>query len=374
MTTAPLIFPDFQHNLVNLSATLQAYLGIKPHHATLPVVEQALKHQPQQVVYLVIDAMGAQILAKNLPATSFLRSHQRQTITSVFPSTTAAATTTIVSAQTPGEHGWFAWSVDFDGEVIELFRNRNYYTKQFTTDPQFVQHHLPYPLFFDSARANRPVYALMPDRVSYRMPVPNYLSYRRLSGLYRRLHRLLKPGDPKFVYAYYSQLDSMMHRTGTASWRARHLLRKIDRFCAKLAKRHPETTFIITADHGQIDVAGHVPIYNDPKIMDCLAHPISMDPRGACFHVKPGCHAQFERAFQAYAADFTLFKSADLIQRGVFGPVKPDYVPLLGDYIAIGTDTNKILMFTAEKKYRGHHTGLTKDEVDVPVIIAGAGA
>ena len=53
---------------------------------------------------------------------------------------------------------------------------------------------------------------------------------------------------------------------------------------------------------------------------------------------------------------------------GVFGP-KGDMGYLLGDYIAIGTFTNKIGLLTPEShKFLGHHTSLT-DEMLVPLIM-----
>ena len=119
------VWPDFNHSIVNLAATLEQFLGKKPKHAVLPKLAEKLKSDYKNVVYLVIDAMGAKILEKNLPTNSFFRQHQIDTVTSVFPSTTTAATTSLISALTPSEHGWFAWAVDFNGEVIELFRNRN---------------------------------------------------------------------------------------------------------------------------------------------------------------------------------------------------------------------------------------------------------
>ena len=136
-----LVFPNFHANIVNVSATLAEYLGQPNHHPTLPTLQRVLnEHNYQNIVYLVVDGMGSRIMAKDLPVKSFLRRHQAQEITSVFPPTTVAATTTILSALTPAEHGWFAWSVDFDGEVIELFPNRNFYTKELTKDREFADH------------------------------------------------------------------------------------------------------------------------------------------------------------------------------------------------------------------------------------------
>ena len=121
------VFPDFQNSIVNLAATMSKFLGNSPKYPTLPTLAQKLDTKVKNIVYLVIDGMGDRILAKHLSADSFLRRHQIQTVTSVFPTTTAAATTSLISGLTSSEHGWFAWMLNFDGEVVELFRNRKYY-------------------------------------------------------------------------------------------------------------------------------------------------------------------------------------------------------------------------------------------------------
>ncbi len=375
-----LVFPNFRANLVNVSATLAEYLGQPNHHSTLPVLERALQaHDYRNIVYLVIDGMGSRIMAKNLPVKSCLRQHQAQEITSVFPPTTVAALTTILSGLTPAEHGWFAWSVDFDGEVIELLPNRNFYTKALTADRQFAQHQLPYQYFFAQKPTDRTLYGVMPDIVLQPLTLEHYHQYSTWRELTKYLRGLCHQPDRKFVYAYFADLDATMHHYGTSSRPAKQLLKTIDRDLAKLVKQCPDTLFVITADHGQIDLQGYLPLYADTALTDCLQHPIALDPRGACFKIKPGKVAAFQAAFQKYTDDFVLFPTQTLIDQGVFGGVpSPTYRQRLGDFIAIGNQNAKMLVFAAGKEfrdhdhlYRGHHTGLTPDELFVPLIIMG---
>lgn len=382
METKDFVFPDFKHSIVNVATTLAQFLGKKPKHAVLPKLAERLKSGYKNVVYIVIDAMGSKILEKNLPADSFLRQHQIETVTSVFPSTTASATTSLISGLTPSEHGWFAWSVDFDGEVIALFRNRNYYTREFTADPDFAHHKLPYQKFFDNVDCGREVYTCLLDVIGSKIHSPHEVEFHTLGQMFRRLHKICQKPDKKFVYSYFSDLDSVMHTYGTTARRSRNLLRKIERKTARLAKRNPDTLFIMTADHGQIDVQGFAYFCNDAELQACLAHPISLDPRGVCFKLKPGQDQAFQTAFEKYRADFVLFKSQDLIQKGVFGDFQmhPEYQKYLGDYIAIGKSTAKMAVFSdgdqlrhKHKPYRGIHTGLTADEMLVPVIVIEGG-
>ena len=382
MANEKFVFPDFDHSIVNLAATMEQFLGKTPKHSVLPKLAQKLKSDDKNVVYLVIDAMGDSILRKNLPVDSCLRQNQIDTITSVFPSTTAAAVTSLLSGLTPAEHGWFAWSVDFDGAVIELFRNRNYYTKEFTADPDFVHHQLPYQKIFDNVPCGREIYTCLPEIISSNINSPHKAKFSNLGQMFRRLHQICQKPDKKFVYAYYSDLDATMHTYGTTARRSRNLLRKINRKVERLAKRNPETLFVITADHGQIDLNGFAFICHDAELQACLAHPVSLDPRGVNFKLKSGKNAAFRAAFKKYEADFALFTVDELIQKGVFGDFKmhPEYRKHLGDYIAIGKDTAKMMVFETgdhlrrkHKPYRGMHTGLTADEMYVPLIVINGG-
>ena len=383
MNEQKLVFPDFKHSIVNLAATMAQFLGKAPQHPVLPNLAQKLKPHYQHVVYLVIDGMGARILEKNLPTDSFLRQHQIDTVTSVFPSTTAAATTSLLSGLTPSEHGWFAWSVDFDGQVVELFRNRNFYTKEFLPDSNFAMKHLPYEKIYDYATVDREIYTCYPIQCS-NICAPHEVRFKNLRQMFHQLHQICATPEKNFVYAYYPDLDSTMHGYGTAAWRSRHLLKKIERGLKRLAKNHPDTLFVVTADHGQNDVKGFAYLCDDADLQACLAHPISLDPRGACFVLKPGKDAEFRAAFQKYAPDFTLYKSQDLIKQGVFGDFKlhADYQKYLGDYIAVGGATAKMMVFQqgeefhshGKRLYHGEHTGMTADEMYVPVIVIAEGA
>lgn len=368
-TNERFVFPDWQHNIVNLAATLAQHLGQRTNKVTLPLLDKALAHDYQNIVFLVVDGMGTHIMQKNLPTDSFLRTHQVQELTSVFPSTTTSATTTLLSALYPAEHGWFAWSLDFGkAGVQQLFKNSD-----------FAKQKLPYQYFFTNPPAGTTTYALMPDSVHSKLDVKNHISYHNLGQLCQKLNNLCHRRGQKFVYAYFCDLDTIMHKTGTQSKPTRRLLKNLDKKLQKLTTQNPDTLFVMTADHGQIDVQDYVHIYQDPAVMDCLAAPLSLDPRAAAFRVKPGMAEQFVAAFQKYQDDFVLYPSKDLIAKGVFGVFrKADYQKYLGDYIAIGTNTNKMLVFTEGQEiwgkkrqaiYRGHHTALTPDEMLVPLII-----
>ena len=67
------------------------------------------EHQWNQIVVLLIDGMGSRLLETKLEKDSFLRTHQLKEVTTVYPSTTSAATTSVLSGKSPAENGWIGW-------------------------------------------------------------------------------------------------------------------------------------------------------------------------------------------------------------------------------------------------------------------------
>jgi hypothetical protein len=67
-----------------------------------------------------------------LPEDAFLRRRQAATLTSVYPSTTAAATTSLYTGLSPAEHGWLGWSCYFKeyARQVDLFLDRDSYTQE----------------------------------------------------------------------------------------------------------------------------------------------------------------------------------------------------------------------------------------------------
>ena len=132
-----------------------------------------------------------------------------------------------------------------------------------------------------------------------------------------------------------------------------------------------DALFIVSADHGQIDVAGYVELYQDETLLEMLEIYPFLEARAPAFLVKKGREQAFEQYFQdKYGEDFVLWKSADLVAKGYFGD-RGDKADFLGDYLAVGTYTHKQALLTPNStRYKGHHTSLT-EEMEVPLILLG---
>ena len=177
-----------------------------------------------------------------------------------------------------------------------------------------------------------------------------------------------KPGK-QFIYAYYPEPDSTMHDYGVSCPEAKNIIESISQNMGILYENVEDTLFIVTADHGQIDITDYVNLYEDEVLMDMLEIYPFLEARAPAFLVKNGRKKEFEEYFYSkYSEDFVLYKSEDLIAKGYFGDIG-DKVSSLGDYIAIGTYTHKQALLTPiSTKFKGHHTSLT-EEMEVPLIL-----
>ena len=99
-------------SLVNLVASIVAARGGNALHPGLKNLRHEELHAARNVVLLVIDGLGDNYLTRRGAGGALARA-RRAAITSVFPSTTAAAITTSYTGCTPLEHGLTGWFTYF---------------------------------------------------------------------------------------------------------------------------------------------------------------------------------------------------------------------------------------------------------------------
>ena len=364
----PWIYPDFSNGVGNISATLAEFLHAPNQDPVLPVLQEALSRDYKNVVYLCFDGLGIYPMERGLGKNDLLRKHTVQVLTSTFPSTTTNATRTLMTNRLPLEHGWFGWSLHFP----KLERNVDIFLRQDSLTRERVRPQ-DYPIdqgtyYFDQSQTERHIHTVFPDYI----PVTNRKgnrTFRTLGEFWQALEESCREAGPGFVYGYCPEPDAVMHQQGVSSPQAREVMGEISRGIQNFLKTVKDTLLIVSADHGQVDIAGYVDLYGDEKLMGMLKTYPFLEARAPAFLVKPQYRREFESYFQEkYAQDFQLFASEHLIERGVFGE-RGSMGYLLGDYIALGTYTHKIALLTPHsKRFKGHHTSMT-EEMEVPLIL-----
>lgn len=371
--------PDYRNCLVNLSSSLLRFFGAEPCHETLPLADRflAANCSYQNVVLILLDGMGMKILESNLKPDGFLSRHLAGEYLSVFPPTTVAATTALLSGLYPCESGWLGWDcyIPAMDRNVTMFRNVDADTDESLGEEDAAHKYYPYKSIFDRIReAGCQAYAKSPFMEAC---IPT------LEGNLEQAAVLCRRPGRKFIYVYDPEPDHTMHGCGCSSPEAKAVTEKLEKmleeFCRTLGQKEDDaaagrTLVLITADHGHIDVDGAA-LHSHPEIAECLVRKPSIEPRAKSFFVKKGMEEAFEKAFQeAFGDTYILYKKEEVLKMGLFGPTQSsrehhDFRNMIGDYLGVARkDTTFFNTRTEARKFRSHHAGITPDEMRIPLI------
>lgn len=352
-----IVYPDYTDTFLNVISEIRKVYG-KPTY--YPCSELGLE-KDHKIIILVLDGLGENILKKNLGEDSFLRTCYVRSVHSIFPSTTAAATTAIKTGKSPLVTGWTGWE-NYIKEInrnVVLFTGNIYQTGESTGVSGY--HILPYTMFYEEKGI---------------CVEPDFSKKEKLNSILKRSLKYNQKTDVLIQYVYYTEPDSTMHKYGAYSKEAKDILKRMDDDLRNYAKRLKEnTTLIITADHGHIDVEP-IPLFACGAIMELLNRVPSNDSRCLTFSVRKGKEKEFEMRFKAlFYGKYNLYKTEEAIALGFFGK-KGDSInerckDFLADYVAIAI--SKYYFEYVEKKerhlFKSHHAGITQDEMLVPICM-----
>ena len=368
------MFPDYNRCILNLAASILHHLDLECPHAGLPEADAFLSRPRKNRVMMILDGLGSACLQHMLPEDGFLRQHQAADISSVYPCTTAAATTTLLSGLSPLEHGWLGWNAWFCefGRIVDLFLDRDSYSGAIIA-PSPAKLLLPYADISQRLSQERPGFL----RCHKVMPPFDPNGVDSLARMAARIREICALDGPQLILAYWHEPDTLMHNEGPGSDAVRQDLRQSDQILADLYRSLEDVQILITADHGQIAVEREIYLDDYPLLNECLILPPSLESRAASLFVKPEKMDYFAAAFRDLFGDcFLLLPRSEVFERGLFGPGKPhrkvdDFV---GSYLACATG-QAILRYRSlfnrpRNIFKGHHAGLCADEMTVPLILA----
>jgi hypothetical protein len=369
-----ILFADYDNCLTNIANSVLKHFGAKQLHGSLPVLDAILaKNKYKNVVLVLIDGLGAKQMARYLAPDTFLQSHRVTNLTSVFPATTAAASTSIVSGLNPVEHGWLGWDVyikDID-QTVSMFKNVIKDTDTPAADYDVARKFFNYQSAVELVRATgTAAYNISP----YPLDSSDFIKFDvgDIDTLTAEIHKLCADDTSKYIYAYYDTLDRTMHDYGGNSTEAIEEANRINAKLEALIDGLNDTLVIITADHGHTEARHFDMISQYPEIADTLLRDISMDKRAANFFIKPGRAKDFEREFKKNFGDhYLLMPRAEVLSRKMFGPGTPNprFDSELGDFIAIAVSDHSIVQDERANQHPSAHAGITTDEVQIPLII-----
>ena len=401
--------PDYgAYCLSNVPLTAVSLLGADGGSRTLPkdALGNAETDGVENVVLMLFDGLGYNEWSRQ-SGSGFIGSLSKKgsvrPITTVFPSTTAAALTTVSTGLTPQEHGLPEWYVYMQevGEVIVTLPfaragepGRD--TLMGVMDPEAL---FEGETIFEKLRAsgipsvsftNRVLANSAYSKVSRRgAEVVPYISGSDLSVSLRR--HLEESRGPKLLYVYWSFVDTIEHAYGPNTEEAAveasiisHALQ--EGFLSKLSHDTARRTLIMaTADHGQVNVVPEETLYMNRfrKLVGALEEAPSgrkIPPWGSArdlfLKVKDDRLDEVESYLSKKLDGIaTVLKTEEAVKEGLFGLGIPSrrFLRRAGNLLILPHGL-KTIWYRYKKgdslDLRGHHGGLSRDEMTIPLAAA----
>ncbi|MFA7367315.1 MAG: alkaline phosphatase family protein [Bacilli bacterium] len=348
--------PNFDNCLVNLASSFQKKFGNKSKYKSIKLVDDLIKDY-NKVTLLLLDGLGVNIL-NNLSKQGILNKNKIDTISSIFPPTTVAATTCLQSGVLPGESGWIGWYQYFKSvdKNIVLFKNEDYYTGELLDD-NIVSDNINYTPYYDSFKK---CYKLMPHFMEN--------GFESFSSLIDEIITISnKKDEQSFTYAYWDAPDNLIHEYGCFSNEVTMKLEEIQKDLEKLETDLSEDScVIIIADHGLVDVL-EIHFHNFLSLKELCTLKPSIEGRSCSFTVKDKerFKVEFNKYFSCY---FDLYTKDEFLKSGLIGDDVSKGQDFIGDYMAIAKSDYYINPKNEAGRFKAAHAGLTKDEMDVPLI------
>lgn len=362
-----MMVPDYTHSILNVTATILKHYQAPSPYASLPLLEEALKDK-RHVVLVLLDGMGINILHKHLFKDAFLLTHLKDIITSVFPATTVAATTSVLSGLPPYASGHLGWVHYFPKEDahIALFPNQDFYDVNRMLDFNYKDKYLKYPSLYELIKRGSPDVSLNELFPSFRED-----GYPSFKDQVDKVIDITRKKEKSFTYVYWTEPDLTEHHFGIDAYETKKVLMDLDQEVERMAFFVARSTAIVViADHGLTDVE-EVPIFENKPLMDMMRRKPSMEARATNFFVKHHELKNFKEMFEAqYGKHFILLSKQEILDQKLFGEGKKHKMldHFLGDYIGIAIG-NQMMSMNSQTKFLAHHAGLTKDEMEVPLIL-----
>lgn len=362
-------------------ASARSLTGVAPHILRSLSGESDWLRPARSSVLFVVDGLGAHQLrahsghARRLAAAG----GRRDVALTVFPSTTAAALTSLLTGSDPGLHGLVGYRV-LDPSRGRLANQLSGYEKD-DLDPATWQRR---PTVFERAAAQ--------GRRSYAVGLGEYATSGLTAAILRgaeyaasddvrmrvRLAYELAAREPgSVVYCYLPEVDKAGHRYGVDSDAWLSALEEID---AAFAAPVPSGVgAIVTADHGMVDVPRHRHVLlqqGDPRL-DGVAH-LGGEPRMLHVYLEEGRDAAEAAAVWAAESGRTaeVATRQEAIAGGLFGEVAEEVAPRIGDVLVAARGMWAFYDDRLDDKRPqamiGQHGSVSPEEITVPLLRLGA--
>lgn len=317
-------------------------------------------------------------------------------LTSQFPSTTSAHMTTLHTGVPVGESGiyeWFQYEPGLDRLIAPLLFSYAGDTERETLRGSGLDPGALYPattvydhLAKAGVRSHAVQHAAIADTTFSQATLhgSTIRPFARGGEWVERVAAALREPGPAYAFAYVDDIDAVGHVHGPTSDGHVAAATGVLDALMMLVQAVPadgETLLLVTADHGQVAVDPATTLFVNeawPEIADYLRHGRDGRPlapagsaRDLFLHVLPGHVEEVVQHLRHHIGDRASVRpTAGLIDAGIFGEVGPRLRERVGDVVVLPHPGETVWWREPgrfDMQFRGHHGGLSSDEMLIPL-------
>ena len=395
------LYPDYYgFSLANIPTTITRLLGVQDFG--IGPLDGSLLSQLggsyKKVMLLLVDALGLKQLTQWMAAepdlvwAKYFDKAFFTPLTSISPSTTASALTTLWTGVAPATHGiigYEMWAREFGmvmnnilhsaasarsdvGGLVRSGFEPSAFLDRPLLGPHLRQQKVTPAAFMHYAITRSGLSTMQLDEVDLK-------SFVDEADLCISLAEYLngRPGIRDYIYAYYSDVDTLMHRFSADNPRVPFQFSMFSSLfeSAFLNKLSPEvaeeTILILTADHGSIatPINPRYDLNNHPDLKSLLVMQPTCENRLAFLFIKQGEMGAVRDYFaRTWPDEFMLLDPDVALEGGLFGPqpFKAQARERLGDLIVVSKGDAYLWWAPTANHMAGRHGGLSRQEMLVP--------
>lgn len=329
----------------------------------------------KRYVVMLLDGLGLELLGDHGDVAPFLSSLDGiDDVVCGVPSTTATSLTTLGTGTRVGVHGVPGYTCRVPG----VGRRMNLLAWD---QPVAAEEWQPHPTMLERiAAAGVPASVVNEARfeqTGLTLCSQRGVPFHPVKSAWERLDvtvEVIESERRGFVYTYENGLDHIGHGRGCTSsdWRAK--LAEVDAAVRLLRAELPsDTTLLVTADHGMIDLPADGRFDLDSAgALQAGIELIAGEARFRHLYTEPGAAAEVAVTWREFLGDRAIVALREETDDW-FGPIAPDMRGRFGDIVVAALGDFAVFSskeFPQELQLRGFHGSVTDAELRIPVLVA----
>lgn len=386
-------------SIANIPATVAALLnttfdGLPPLR---PAAWHTLGGGAERVILVLVDALGWELLQQARSDAGWLwhRATVQEQLTSVFPSTTVAALSSVWTGVAPAQHGLVGLRLLFPeyavlGQLLSMSPN-------FISMPDSLVHAGTEPATFleapgfaeQLAAGGIPSYAYKSytfvDSALSQMHgrgVRESVGIVTAADMFLQVRRRLEEsaGEPLFISAYWHAVDTLTHMYGpdhpAVAVEVRSVLHLLEKelISGLSPAARANTVLFLTADHGQVNTPQEEEVYleDHPILQEMLLMRPAGEPRTPYLYARQGRQADVIAYIRAHLNHAMIaLTAAEALNAGLLGPGPHAAQTALRVGDVISTMRAGYVLLAPEERQQtrrmvARHGGMTPGEMAVP--------